>query len=354
MAIVYSNLKFLNYVNHLKAIHEKRIVAPIHVRLKPINNCNHDCWYCAYRVNNLQLGENIDYLDVIPEKKMFEIVEDIIEMKVKAVTFSGGGEPLLYKPLPDVIQKLAENGVRIASLTNGSNLRGKIADAFAKYGTWVRVSTDAWDDTSFAQSRNIRKGEFSQLLENMENFASRGSKCTLGVSFVVDKNNHQHLYEACRMFKKIGVNHVKFSAVVVSNSGDENNAYHRDISKSVTQQIAQAQILEDGRFSIVNHYHEMDVRFQKKYLQCPYLMFLTVIGADQKVYSCQDKAFTTLGMLGDIKHRRFKDFWFSEENRTRVFELNPSLQCQHHCVSHAKNLAIHDLMSIDPEHGPFV
>lgn len=354
MAQLYSNLKFLRYADHLEALQDQRVVAPVHIRIKPINRCNHDCWYCAYRVSNLQLGEDIDYKDAISKAKMFEIVDDAIEMGVRAVTFSGGGEPLLYKPLPEVVKRLAEGGVRVATLTNGSNLKGKVADAFAEYGTWVRVSTDAWDDASFAGSRGIRGGEFTQLLHNLTEFAARGSKCVLGVSFIVDETNCSHLYDACALLKDAGINHVKFSGVVVSNSGLENNAYHTRIRHIVAEQIERARGLEDGHFAVINHYHDLEERFQKSYTMCPYLMFLTVIGADCKVYTCQDKAFTVSGTLGSIKDRRFRDFWFSEENRQRLFGLDPSTDCTHHCVSHGKNLAIMDLLSIDPDHGAFV
>ncbi len=354
MTQLYSNLKFLQYGDHLDALREHRIVAPVHIRIKPMNHCNHDCWYCAYRVSNLQLGEDIDYKDTIPKDKMFEIVEDIISMGVKAVTFSGGGEPLLYKPLPEVVKRLAEGGVRVASLTNGSNLKGRVADAFAEYGTWVRVSTDAWDDASFAKSRGIHHGEFTQLLKNLSGFSARKSKCVLGVSFIVDETNHTHLYDACVLLKNTGVNHVKFSGVVVSNSGAENNAYHARIRDVVTEQIERARTLADEHFSVINHYHDLDDRFEKNYATCPYLMYLTVIGADCKVYTCQDKAFTVSGTLGSIADKRFRDFWYSEENRKRIFELNPSRECTHHCVSHGKNMAIMDLLSIDAEHGAFV
>jgi MoaA/NifB/PqqE/SkfB family radical SAM enzyme len=354
MSTLYSNFKFLRYADHIDALCEQRVAAPIHIRIKPINACNHSCWYCAYRVKNLQLGEDIDYKDMIPEAKMFEIVNDLIEIGVKAVTFSGGGEPLLYKPLPEVVQRLAEGGVRVATLTNGSKLTGKVADAFADYGTWVRVSTDAWDDESFAKSRGIHEGAFSELLQNMQAFSKRGSKCVLGVSFVVDEINYHHLYDVCALFKNVGVNHVKFSGVVVSNYGTENNIYHSRIRTIVAEQIKRAQGLADDHFAVINHYHDLDDRFQKSYSICPYLMFLTVIGADCKVYTCQDKAFTESGTLGSIKDLRFKEFWFSEENRQRIFGLDPSKQCSHHCVSHGKNLAIMDLLSIDPDHGPFV
>jgi len=354
MSTLYSNLKFLRYVDHVEALKEQRVVAPVHIRIKPINHCNHDCWYCAYRVGNLQLGQDIDYKDTIPEDKMYEIVDDIIAMGVKAVTFSGGGEPLLYKPLPNVIKRLAEGGVRVATLTNGSNLKGRMADAFAEYGTWVRVSNDAWDNISFSESRGIKDGEFTRLLRDMKDFTLRGSKCVLGISFIVDEKNCTHLYDVCSMFKGVGVNHVKFSGVVVSNSGAENNAYHARIRETVTDQIEGAKTLADENFGVIDHYHNLDDRFQKNYTICPYLMFLTVIGADCMVYTCQDKAFTVSGKLGSIKDRSFKEFWFSGENRKRLFELNPSKECTHHCVTHGKNMALMDILSINPDHGPFV
>jgi Fe-coproporphyrin III synthase len=354
MSTLYSNLKFLRYTKHIEAIKDQSIVAPVHIRIKPINRCNHNCWYCAYRVSNLHLGEEIDYKDTIPEAKMFEIVDDVIDMGVKAVTFSGGGEPLLYKQLPEVVRRLSEGGVRVAALTNGSKLKGRMAEAFAEYGTWIRVSNDAWDDASFAKSRGIREGEFSKLLQNITEFSERSSNCVLGVSYIVDENNCHHAYDACELFKKAGVNHVKFSGVVVSNSGKENNAYHAKIRDIVTGQIERTYGLTDENFSVINHYHDLDERFLKSYTTCPYLMFLTVIGADSMVYTCQDKAFTESGTLGSIKERSFRDFWFSDENRKYIFDLNPSKDCTHHCVSHGKNKAIMDLLSIDPDHGAFV
>ena len=92
MARFYSNLKFLRYNNKLQSISNKSIVTPVNVRIKPKNHCNHNCWYCAYRADQLQLGEGMDAKDCIPKFKMMELVEDLIDMKVQAVTFSGGGE----------------------------------------------------------------------------------------------------------------------------------------------------------------------------------------------------------------------------------------------------------------------
>ena len=106
----------------------------------------------------MQLGEDMDQKDQIPEDKMMEIVEDLVNMVVKAVIFSGGGEPFLYKPLLKVSKKLIDGGIQIASLTNGSKLEGELAEYFAHNGTWLRISLDAWDDASYTASRGVRDG----------------------------------------------------------------------------------------------------------------------------------------------------------------------------------------------------
>jgi 2-iminoacetate synthase ThiH len=56
MGRIYSDIKVLNYPEKLAALREGRITAPVHVRLKPTNVCNHNCWFCAYRSGNVSLG----------------------------------------------------------------------------------------------------------------------------------------------------------------------------------------------------------------------------------------------------------------------------------------------------------
>lgn len=350
----YSSLKPFLFPQHLAALGERRLEAPVHVRIKPTNRCNHSCWYCAYRHDDLQLGDDMDHSDSISVDKMAEITDDIVAMGVKAVTFSGGGEPLIYKPLPDYIEKLAAGGVRIATLTNGSNLQGRMAEAFARHGTWVRVSLDAWDDESYARSRDIKVGHFTKLLNNLKGFVASGTRCELGISFIVGKENHEHIFEACTLLKDCGVKHVKISGAVVSNEVEESNAYHASIRDRVSEEIERAKTLDDANFTIINHYHALSDRFTKPYETCPAMQFLTVIGADSKVYACQDKAYTEGGLLGSIENQSFKDFWFSEENLKRVYALNPSRSCKHHCMSHAKNTVLHELLNLDREHSVFV
>jgi len=350
---VYSNLKAFAFPERIQALSDKKLAAPVHVRIKPMNHCNHDCWYCAYRVSNLQLGEDMDLKESIPEEKMHEIVDDLIEMKVRAVTFTGGGEPLIYKPLPDIVEKLVNSGIKVGSLSNGSNLKGRIADVFANYATWIRVSLDAWDGASYSEARNVSVKEFDKLISNLESFANRESDCELGTSLVIDKKNAKHIFEIVQKLKSSGVKHVKLAGVVVSNDGAENNKYHKEIKHLVREEINQAIDLSDSNFKVLDHYHDLDERFDHDYTICPTIQFTPVIGGDSYVYTCQDKAYTEGGKLGSIKDISFKEFWFSEENNQRAFAVNPSIHCRHNCANHQKNEIIMDFINTNSDHTLF-
>jgi MoaA/NifB/PqqE/SkfB family radical SAM enzyme len=335
-------------------VSEGRIMAPIHIRIKPTNTCAHNCWYCAYRADNLQLGKDMEKKDLIPKEKMMEIICDIVDMGVKAVTFSGGGDPFYYPYLLETVKKLSETQVKFASLTNGSKLNGALAETFAHYGTWIRISIDGWDDESYSSYRGVKEGEFTKVMNNMESFKKLGGACHLGVSVVVDRKNASHIYEFIRSLKNVGVDNVKVSPGIVSNDGDENNEYHRPIFNQVKEQTNKAiEDLYEEDFEIFDSYHELDTKFEKEYNWCPYLQILPVIGADLNIYPCQDKAYNLdEGLIGSIKDQRFKDFWFSDKNQ--FFKINPSRVCNHHCVANTKNKLVLEYLDSDREHLGFV
>ena len=88
---IYSSLKAMHYHGSLDAMQAGDLPPPVHVRIKPTNVCNHACYFCAYRTDDVSLGEDMVVRDRIPKAKMAEIVDDLLAMGVKAVTFSGGG-----------------------------------------------------------------------------------------------------------------------------------------------------------------------------------------------------------------------------------------------------------------------
>lgn len=356
MGSLYTKYKIFYFKDKLDSLPADvdRILSPIHIRIKPTNICCHNCWYCAYRANQLQLGKDMNLRDTIPEQKMLEIIDDLAEMKIQAVTFTGGGDPFCYPYLLSAAKKLVSNGIKISALTNGSQMQGKAAEFFAKHATWLRVSVDGWDDASYAEFRRVKDGEFTRVINNIKAFVAFGRSCNLGVSIIVSKKNAAHVYELALKLKGLGVHNVKIAACIMGNTGAENNAYHEPIYEIVKAQVGKAKAeLSGPGFEIFDAYHKELDTFEKKYTWCPYLQVLPIIGADLNVYSCQDKAYNLdCGLIGSIKDVRFKDFWFSDKNK--FYKINPSRDCSHHCVADAKNKLIFDYLGVDKEHLGFV
>lgn len=356
MGLIYTAMKIFNFEEKINSLPKgiDRIMAPIHIRIKPTNACNHNCSYCSYRIDNVQLGKDMAIKDQIPGEKMTEIIDDIIDMGVKSVTFSGGGEPFCYPYLLGAVKKLSQSPVKFAALTNGSKLEGELAEIFAHHAKWLRISIDGWDDESYSAYRGVPKGEFNRTIGNIENFKKHKGRCCLGASIIVDKKNASHVYELIARLKNGGVDSIKIAPCIISNSGAENNLYHKPIFAEVKRQIRQASDeLAEEKFEIFDSYHGQLESFKKEHDWCPYLQILPVIGADLNIYPCQDKAYNLdEGLVGSIKDRRFKDFWFSQKEK--FFKINPSLHCNHHCVANAKNKLILEYLNADKEHLEFV
>ncbi len=356
MGSLYSRLKIFHYPDKVASLppSSKETLAPLHIRIKPTNVCAHNCYYCAYKADDLQLGRDMNSRDSIPRDKMMEIIDDIEEMGVKAVTFSGGGDPFYYKHLEETAARLAEGPVAFASLTNGARLQGKVAEIFAHHGSWLRISIDGWDAKSYSEYRGVNDKEFGTVINNMEAFKRLGGKCYLGVSFIIDRKNAEHVYSFIRRMRDTGVDSVKVSPCIVSNEGAANNDYHRPIHDRVKDEVARAiEELATDTFEIYDTYHLLEERFDKEYTWCPYLQALHVIGADLNIYSCQDKAYNLdSGLLGSIADRRFRDFWF--DDREKFFTINPARDCNHHCVANDKNRLVIDYLESDPDHLGFV
>ncbi len=353
---LYTRYKIFHYKDKLDSLSRETdtILPPLHIRIKPTNACNHNCNYCAYRVDALQLGCDMNVRDSIPREKMSEIIDDIVDMGVKAVTFSGGGEPFCYPYLIDTVKKLADSPIKFASLTNGGLLAGEVAEIFAHKGTWLRVSIDGYDGPSYAKYRGVSEKEFDKVIGNLRAFKAFNGGCYTGASVIIDENNAAHVYELVSLLKDTGLDSVKLSGCVVANEGQLNNQYHQKFWSVARGEIEKVMNnLPDDGFEVYDTYHLLSDKFAKNYNWCPYMQILSVIGADLNVYTCQDKAYNlTDGVVGSIKDQSFKDFWMN--NKEKFYNIDPSVNCNHHCVSNDKNKMLLEYLEADREHLAFV
>ncbi|MEM0465174.1 MAG: radical SAM protein [Candidatus Pacearchaeota archaeon] len=339
---IYNRSKLAFHEEKLKSLKEGKITSPIYVRIKPTNKCNHACYYCSYvPENECTVSENMNFNDEISKEKMLEILNDFKEMGVKAITFSGGGEPLIYPYIEEIMQKTLDYGIELSIITNGQELNGNKARILSK-SEWVRISAGEIDAENFVNTRKRPASFFYKLQDNIKNFSKiKKNDCELGINFVVQKNNADKVYESAKYFKNLGVNHIKFTACWVPEEFFE---YHKPIKEDVIEQIKKARKdFEDENFKIYDTYEEdflLTGLCERKYEKCYIMQIIPVIGADSVVYFCHDKTYSKSGVLGSIRKKSFKELWFSEETKEIFENFNPKKKCKHHCTYDSRNLSI--------------
>lgn len=338
MGSVYNSSKLAFHKDKALALSRGEITSPIYVRVKPTNTCDHNCFYCGYNPS-LEYFRNhtINRRDFIPSPKMEEILSDFKEMGVKAVTYSGGGEPLIYKHIVETLRRTKDLGIELSIITNGQNLEGERAELL-RDAEWVRISVDSCTAEVFSETRRVPAENFNKLVRNIQNFSKIKKKdCVLGVNFVIHKGNKEQVYGAPGFFRDFGVDNIKFSPVWTPNLIE----YHASHKEMVLEQIQRA--IQDTKgidiYSTIENDFKLSGVNQRTYEHCYIMQTVPSIGADCKVYFCQDKAYSEKDSLGSLKDKSFKELWFSEAAKEIFRNFNPKERCQHHCTYDARNIA---------------
>ena len=350
----YSNLKILWHPDKLAALRKGNVTAPLYVRIKPTNRCNHRCFYCSYADAKLKLRKAVDLTDEIPWPRLKKVILDMAQMGVKAVTFSGGGEPLLYPRITEALDLVKQKKMDLSMITNGQLLKGKAARSLYD-AKWVRISLDSADAKTFAKVRGVPEHFFRELLKNIKEFARKKKKhCELGINVVITDKNCAQVYAMAKLMKSLGANHIKYTARITKDLF----SYHKKFKHRTIAQINKAKKeLEDSRFKIINKYEDdfrLSMVFERSYAHCPMMQIVTIVAADSKVYLCHDKAYVPGGELGDLRRRSFKAIWRSPGTKALFRTFNARKKCRHHCVYDERNLLINQVLQPPDAHVNFI
>lgn len=352
-ATPYSQLKIFHHKELLEKLENAQRCNPLYIRIKPTNVCNHNCYYCHYKNPYLTLDE-YNPKDMIPYEKMMEIISDMKKMGVKAVTFSGGGEPLVYPYIEEAMEQILAAGIDLSVITNGSMLKGKKAELLAN-AKWVRISIDSINAANYAKIRGIGEDALPELLKNIEAFAEiKKDSCELGINFVIGKENYMEIEQVAETMKSSGANHVKF-APLFSN---DTEGYHKDIKNDVIAKLDElGKRLNDDQFKIIDLYtsdfDNYEV-FKRTYSRCPIKEFVCIIAANSKVYYCHDKAYLSDGCVCDLNGQSFYNGWNSDEVTKKFKKFDAMKVCGQHCVYDSRNVLINSYLDMDLNHVNFV
>lgn len=280
--------------------------SPISWELDLTNACNHDCIGCSAkgaggRTNNdkLSLDQAQNYID------------QIASLNAKAVNLTGGGEPMMNKITPSIIEYIKAKSLDVGLVSNGSLFRKSNVDLISKNCTWVRVSLDSGSPQVFQDIRRRPGKEYYEILDNIKLLVdsrnNQKSSCTIGVGFLTSKKTIPDMYDFTIACKKAGVDYVEF------------RPFHGDYT--IPKNINECLTLQDSDFKIHYSKFKYDSSYKKKYCKCLAQSFSGVINV-HKVYVCCHFRGVEKYELGDLRQNSLQEIWTSDRRKEIVDNID--------------------------------
>ena len=357
----YSSLKAAYHIEKIARLRDGLQIVPSHVQLIISDLCNQNCHFCAYRMDGgfstEQFGETKDGKLIknpnrrIPEGKAIEILNDCADVGVKAVQFTGGGEPTAHPHHIDIFRHAKWLGLKTGLVTNGLVMREP--EVLANMD-WVRISLDAGTSETYEKVRES-KG-FDKVLANIKTLVELDTPCVIGIGFVVTKENWTEIVRACKIAKDLGVSYIRLAAMF----SEEGSRYYEGIRvipvywDTIEEAIQDAKDHETASCEIVDLFshrlRDLD-QGSPKHEFCGYQNFTVYIGGDQRIYRCCTTSYTKHGEVGNLTNQTFKE-WLTSWEKKELYEKFDARSC-HHCQFHSQNSVINYLVN-EPTHVDFV
>lgn len=115
----------------------KGIPKPQSLQVALTEICNLKCVFCS--VANRTHKYVWDY------DKLLQATKNFIDLGIKTIEISGGGEPTLYPHINEYIMFLKKHNIQIGLITNGININSTISKHLLNDISWIRISANVLD-----------------------------------------------------------------------------------------------------------------------------------------------------------------------------------------------------------------
>ncbi|OGL51663.1 MAG: hypothetical protein A3C43_09455 [Candidatus Schekmanbacteria bacterium RIFCSPHIGHO2_02_FULL_38_11] len=320
----FNPMKILNHLDVAKAIVRRENPYPVSFEIDPSNTCNHECTWCMYE-------DFMKEKQVIVPKEIFKsVIDEIIEIGIRSVTFTGGGEPLTHPLTIELMPYMRQRGVSIALVTNGGLLDSEKDRIIVENCSYIRISIDAGCEvthTKLHRNKNIDKDNYQKIIDNIRYMVELKKKLkkdiTIGTGYLVHPQNTQEIFAMVAKMKEIGANYVQIRPVCNLNQ-EEKELVIRESRSQIEHSL---KMIDDDFhvFPILHRFNEI-ISMDRGYDICYGHALVGIIGADCNVYLCCQLKGDKRYILGNLKESSFKEIWNSQKRKDVIGSLDLS-QC---------------------------
>lgn len=334
-----------NVIEHL----DTGYTSPVLIEVDPSNACNHACSFCLSSYIHFEKYKGTETFSraIMGREMLMNLCKDFVDMGVKAVNWTGGGEPTLNKHLKEAIEYCGQNGIKMGMFTNGTLFdKMDLFEALVKNMTWVRISVDAGTKETYNNVRRAKgKQDWDKMVSNLskliETNKKYGSPIDIGVGFVISPDTYHEIVDYAKFFSKFDLAYCQFKPEIIIR---EDGGVQRDKefwTDTVNPLLEQAKEILGDKYQL-NGYKFEDLsndreKFGRNYKRCLGSQISPCVGADGHVYVCTNhrgwKQYS-YGCLYDGKS--FKQIWGDIQKRNEVMNQIEKVECFENCTKLCK------------------
>lgn len=345
-------LKLLRHAERVDAMIRGEVVYPVSVEIDLANVCNHNCAWCSFN------GFRQDNWVQFPSARIYTLIQELADVGVKSITFTGGGEPLVHKEAAAVFHRAHQCGIEYGVVTNGRRLEGAVVPELAAHATFVRVSLDAGTTQTHQLLHGTATPEYERILRNMRTLRDvAGPKLTIGASYCVFDCNIDEIKLAADAVKFAGGNYLEVRPVFPTEwrGGGFGNPLTEEHVDRARRELDGAKRRYDGQdFRVIGMIHRFDqvADRAKDYGRCHIGPLTTVINADGYIYHCCQQRGMPSFRAGSVLHKPFKEVWWDAHHQQMVDGIDVS-KCPP-CRYDGYNRIVEDAFQRDAMHMNFL
>jgi MoaA/NifB/PqqE/SkfB family radical SAM enzyme len=327
---------------------ETGCTSPVLIEVDPSNACNHACSFClsAYIHFDKYKGTEAFSRALMSRDVLMNLCKDFVDMGVRAVNWTGGGEPTLNRHLKEAIEYCGSNGIKMGMFTNGTLFdKWDMFETLVNNMTWVRISVDAGTKETYD---GVRKAKGQQNWDKMVSNLSKlidtnkrlGNKIDIGVGYVISPDTYEEIVEFAEFFKDYDLTYCQYKPEIIIR---EKGGQQRDLefwTEKVNPLLNKAKEILGNKFQ-VNGYKFEDLamdrdKFGRNYEMCLGSQLSPCIGADGHVYVCTNHRGWKQYSYGNLYDKSFAEIWNDVTKRKQVMRQIEKVECFKNCTKLCK------------------
>ncbi len=318
-------------------------VSPITAEFVPTLECNYACPKCTYTnwKNRTAEEKGLRFMDVT---LMRYLLDRLKSAGIKAVIWTGGGEPTLHPNLLKGMRYAKSLGLRNGLFTNGSLLTTDMIEEllYNIAPNFIRISLNAPSAETHRRVHCYRDSGnlFSRILETLEYIArnkmARETATAIGIGVLVRPGNIETLQEFGPLIQQLlspngrqsGIlDHIVFRPEVNYGGREKHqlDPQSSDRARTIFRGSIRPALAGIHGFSPYFIDERFDDLLVPQQAQAPFCLahpWRVSVAYDGKLYLCAEQNGNPDFCIGDLNTQDFRDIWYGKRRKAVIANLN--------------------------------